>query len=152
MAHSSFEPVSIECRPLPHFTTTDIHARLITGTLALESRPPTRLHVRGTTTMNSTDTPRNAIESRDGAVARIEASSDGLDRPQYVDSVLHELRQVVGRARCPVHRCGPALTVDFHSTNQGGLKVIARNCCPMLDEVVARALRVYPLFRLETQR
>ena len=81
--------------------------------------------------------------------ARVEASPSAKDRsPDYVDGVLHELHQAVARARCPVHDCGPALTVDFGSRDQGSLNVIARNCCPALDAVVARALRVYPLFRL----
>ena len=82
-------------------------------------------------------------------IVRIEASPGAADRaPQYVDSVLQELRQVVVRARCPVHGCGPVLTVDFGSGARQSLLVIPHNCCPSLDELVARALRVYPLFRL----
>ena len=82
-------------------------------------------------------------------MVRIEASPAAVDRaPQYVDSVLQELRQVVARARCPVHGCGPELTVDFGSGAQEGLLVIPHNCCPSLDQLVARVLRVYPLFRL----
>jgi hypothetical protein len=87
------------------------------------------------------------------SIIRIEASPGAADRaPQYVDSVLQELRQVVVRARCPVHDCGPVLTVDFGSGAQESLLVIPRNCCSTLDELVARALRVYPLFRLQTSR
>jgi hypothetical protein len=94
-------------------------------------------------------TPPPAAEPAKLAGARIEASPGAIDRiPDYVDGVLHELRQVVARARCPVHGCGPVLTVDFGSRDEGSLNVIPHNCCPMLDEVVGRALRVYPLFRL----
>lgn len=107
--------------------------------------------------MASTDTtpgtPRTTSESGKHALVHVEASPGAMDRaPQYVESVLHELRQVVARARCPVHGSGPALTVDFGSGDQGSLDVIAHNCCSMLDEVVARALRVYPLFRLQVTR
>ena len=83
---------------------------------------------------------------------RIEASPGARDRaPQYVDSVLQELRQIVARAKCPVHGCGPALTVDFGSGARESLLVIPHHCCPTLDEMVARALRVYPLFRLRSR-
>jgi hypothetical protein len=83
-------------------------------------------------------------------IIRIDASPGAKDRaPLYVDSVLQELRQVVARARCPVHDCGPALTVDFGSGSQESLLVIPHNCCPTLDELVARALRVYPLFHFQ---
>ena len=105
--------------------------------------------------MAPTDTTRRANDTREidsdtRAVARVEASAGASDRaPLYVDSVLHELRQVVARARCPAHDCGPTLTVDFASRDEGSLNVIAHNCCPRLDKIVARALRVYPLFRLQ---
>ena len=90
-----------------------------------------------------------ALASDKHPVVRIEASPGATDRaPQYVDSVLQELRQVVVRARCPVHGCGPVLTVDFGSGAQESLRVTPNNCCSTLDELVARALRVYPLFRL----
>lgn len=93
--------------------------------------------------------PSSIPDAGEHPAARIEASPGAADRaPHYVDSVLHELRQVVARARCPVHHGGPALTVDFGSRDAGTLDVVSHNCCPRLDEVVARALRVYPLFRL----
>jgi len=97
--------------------------------------------------------PTAPPDSAEHAIVRIEASPGAADRaPQYVDSVLHELRQVVARARCPVHDCAPSLTVDFAREGAGTLDVIAHNCCPRLDELVARALRVYPLFRFVVPR
>ena len=74
-----------------------------------------------------------------------------MDRtPQYVESVIHELRQIVIRVVCPVHDCGPSLTVDFAPTEHGGLDVTQQNCCPRLDEMVARAMWVYPLFHVRS--
>ena len=93
--------------------------------------------------------PTPPRDSGEHAAVRIEASPNSVNRPpQYVDSVLHELRQAVARARCPVHDCRPALAIDFTSSEVGTLDVIPHNCCPKLDQVVARALWVYPLFRL----
>lgn len=106
-----------------------------------------------TPTNTTSSTFRSSVESGKDSMVRVEASAGAMDRaPQYVDSVIHELRQAVARARCPVHDCGAALTVDFGSRDQGSLKVVAHNCCPILDEMVARALRVYPLFRLQVPR
>jgi len=104
--------------------------------------------------MAPTDETRDAIRpkalaSEKHSVVRIEASPGARDRaPQYVDSVLQELQQIVARARCPVHDCRPVLTVDFGSGAHENLLVTPHNCCSTLDELVARALRVYPLFRL----
>lgn len=108
--------------------------------------------------MTPTDETRSTIRPKTLAsdkppIVRVKASPGAMDRaPHYVESVLHELRQVIARARCPVHECGPVLTVDFGSGAQENLVVVPHNCCPTLDELVARALRVYPLFRLQTSR
>jgi hypothetical protein len=104
-----------------------------------------------TPTDETRDTIRPATLTSDKyAIVTIEASPGARDRaPQYVDSVLQELRQIVARARCPSHGCGPTLTVDFGSGAQESLLVVPHNCCATLDEVVARALRVYPLFHLQ---
>ena len=80
--------------------------------------------------MAPTDETRGTIRpttlaSDKHSMVRIEASPGAADRaPQYVDSVLQELRQIVVRARCPVHGCGPVLTVDFGSGAQESLLVI----------------------------
>jgi hypothetical protein len=101
------------------------------------------------TALNHDTIPAPPPDSGEHAAVRIEASPISDNRsPQYVDSVLHELRQAVARARCPVHYCRPALAIDFSSSNAGALDVTAHNCCSKLDEMVARALWVYPLFRL----
>jgi hypothetical protein len=66
--------------------------------------------------------------------------------------MLGELRHVLAGTRCPVHDCGPSLTVDFSSEDAGTLDVIAHNCCTTLDDVVTRALRGSPIFRLVSPR
>lgn len=100
------------------------------------------------------DTIPSALpDSGDYAVVQIEASAGAADHaPHYVKSVIRELRQVVTGARCPVHDCGPSLVVDFGSGDAGTLDVIAHNCCPKLDELVAAELRKSPVFCLIVPR
>ena len=93
--------------------------------------------------------PSPLPESGEYTIVQIEASYGAADHaPHYVESVIRELRQVVSSARCPVHDCGPSLIVDFGSGDGGTLDVIAHNCCPKLDDLIACALRGSPIFRL----
>src|SRR5436190_24280805 len=97
--------------------------------------------------------PSPLPNSGEYAIVQIEASPGAADHaPHYVESVIRELRQVVSGTRCPLHGCGPSLMVDFGSGDAGTLDVIAHNCCPKLDELVADALRESPVFRLMKPR
>ena len=92
-------------------------------------------------------------DSGEYAIVQIEASPGAADHaPHHVESVIRELRDVVSGARCPVHDCGPSLVVDFGAGDAGTLDVIAHNCCPKLDELVAKTLRESPVFRLMAAR
>jgi len=97
--------------------------------------------------------PSPLPESGEFACEQIDVSPDVADlAPRYVERVLGELRSAVAGVRCPIHECGPALTVDLSSEHIGTLDVVAHNCCAKLDDIVSNALRGTALLRLMLPR
>jgi len=97
--------------------------------------------------------PSSLPDSGEFACEQIDVAPELADHaPRYVERVLGELRTAVAGLRCPVHDCGPSLTLDFGFDDAGTLDVVGHNCCAKLDEVVSNVLGGIPLFRLMVPR
>jgi hypothetical protein len=99
------------------------------------------------------DTIPSPPESGEYTAVQIEVRpSDGVIAPRYVQSVVSELHAAVAGLRCPEHGTAPALTADFGTEDFAVVDVVPHDCCLKLDELVARALRRSPIFRVMLPR
>lgn len=93
--------------------------------------------------------PCAAPESDEHAAVQIEVvPTEGSQAPRYVESVVGELEVLLAGLRCTNHGAAPALTVSFGQEDDATVVVVPHDCCPLLDDLVAEALKGSPIFRL----
>jgi hypothetical protein len=90
-----------------------------------------------------------APESGEHAVVHIEVDSNVRRfAPNYVESITGELRGLIAGLRCPQHGAAPAVHLALGPDDDTSVAVVPHDCCPMLDDLVADALKGSSIFRL----
>lgn len=88
-------------------------------------------------------------ESGEHAAAQINVLDTARDlAPQLVENVVRELRALIAGLECPHHNKAPVVHVELALQSDATARVVPLNCCAVLDDFLAQALRGSHTFQL----